>query len=119
MISIFSGIVFLFLVVVEKCPVPAVDSSLIFSRMLISLDCDALSAQIGQYGINAVLVDGTEPRIGQAQAHPTVFGFDPEASILKVRQEPTLGLVVRMGNIVAHHRGFPRNLANACHGIPH
>jgi hypothetical protein len=34
---------------------------------------------------------------------------------LQVRQEPALGFVVGMGNIVSDHRAFARYFADACH----
>ena len=75
--------------------------------MIGPLDSDAAGAQIGEHGIDAILVDGTQPGIGQAQTHPTIFGFDPEAAILQIWQKATLGFVVGVGNIVASIGAFP------------
>jgi hypothetical protein len=82
------------------------------------LDRHALRTQIGENGINALLVDGTKTGIGQAQTNPTVFRFDPKAAVLQIWQEAALGFVVGVGNIVTHHWGFARNLANTRHDVP-
>ena len=46
----------------------------------------------------------------------SVLGFDPETPTLQVRQEPALGLVVGVGHMMTHHRGFARYLTDSSHG---
>jgi hypothetical protein len=80
------------------------------------LDHFTASTQLSQNDVNAVLVDSAQCSGGDAQAHPTVFGLDPEAAALQVRQKTALGLVIGVGNVIAHHGGFPGHLAFAGHG---
>jgi hypothetical protein len=84
-------------------------------KLAMSLDRNALGAQFSQHDIDTLLVDGAQASVGQAQTHPTVFRFDPETAVLQIRQETTLGFIVGVGNIVTHHWGFARYLANTCH----
>src|SRR6201996_183962 len=72
-------------------------------------------AQVCEHRVDTVLVDQAQTGFRNAQTHPTVFAFHPDAAVLQVRQEPALGLVVRVGNVVAAHRRFPSYLAYACH----
>eukprot|EP01041_Mallomonas_annulata_P015553 gene15553-32853_t len=60
-------------------------------------------AQVGEHGVNAVFVDQAKGGTGDAQTHPAVFALDPETAVLQVRQEPALGFVVGVGNIVPDH----------------
>src|SRR5690606_12277337 len=80
------------------------------------LDSFAAGAQVGQDCVDAVLVDGTDGLGRDAQANPAVFALNPEPARLQVGQETTLGLVVGVGNVVAHHGAFSGHLAYACHG---
>ena len=50
-----------------------------------------------------------------AEFHAAIERFAHQRDVLQVRQEHPLGLVVRVGNIVAHHWGFSRYLTYACH----
>jgi hypothetical protein len=79
------------------------------------LDLLAASTHLKQDGVDAVLVDGTQTGIGQAQSHPTVFRLYPQAAALQIRQETALGFIVCVGNVVAHHGLFPSYLTDACH----
>src|ERR1700761_5089373 len=72
-------------------------------------------AQICEHSVDTVLVDQAQAGVRNAQTHPTVFAFHPNAAVLQVRQEAALGFVVRVGNVVAAHRRFPSYLAYACH----
>ena len=72
-------------------------------------------AQIGDDLVDTDLVDQTQSGVRDAQAHPAVFRFHKETAVLQVRQEPTLGFVVGVGNVVAHHRAFARDFTFACH----
>ena len=51
------------------------------------------------------------------RVNPAVFTFHPETAVLQVGQEPAFGFVVGVGNIVARHGLFARDLALACHRI--
>src|ERR1700684_3392362 len=82
--------------------------------MIYSLDF-ATCTQIGEHGIDAVLVDQAQTRVRNAQTYPAVFALHPKTAVLQVRQKAPLGLVVRVGNVVAAHRRFPSYLAYACH----
>src|SRR5690606_18619490 len=75
-------------------------------------------AHVGQDGINADLIDSAQRLGGYTQADPAVFTFDPEPARLQVGKETTLGLVVGVRDVVAHHRALAGNLAYACHGSP-
>src|SRR5713101_6843898 len=117
-ISILSGVLRLFSVVVVKWTVPAVDSSLIFSRMVAipQLDLAAL-AQLFEHRLDPLLVDHPHAGVGNAQPHPALLAFHPKAAVLQVRVEPAYGLVVGVGNVVSHLGLLARYLADACHGM--
>ncbi|CAM2158614.1 hypothetical protein PT2222_40400 [Paraburkholderia tropica] len=97
---------------------PAVDSSLILSRIPLAMTYSlqfAACAQVCEHGVDAVLVDQAQACVRDAQTHPTVFAFNPETAILQIREETALGFVVSVGNVVAAHRRFPSDLADTCH----
>ena len=75
----------------------------------------ALGAQIGDDLVDADLVDQTQSGVADAQAHPAVLGLHPETAVLQVRQEPALGFVVGVGDIVPDHGLLARDLTDACH----
>ena len=75
-------------------------------------------AQVGQNGINAILVDGAERRIGETQGDKAVFAFYPQTTVLQIRQKPTLGSVICVGNVVPGHGFFTRYLTYASHDAP-
>jgi len=79
------------------------------------LDLLAAGTHFEQDGVDAVFVDGAQCSIGQAQRHPTILRFNPQAAALQIRQETTLGFIVRVGDVVAHHGLFPSYLTDACH----
>src|SRR4029078_10626261 len=81
----------------------------------VASDVLAARARDGEDGIDAVLVDGAQRVVGEAQAHPAVFALDPEPAALQVRTEAPLGLVVGVRNVVAHHRGLSGYLADSSH----
>jgi hypothetical protein len=54
--------------------------------------------------------------LGKPEPDPAVFALQPELAPLQVRQEPSLGLVVRVRNVVAHHRGLAGDLTDSSHG---
>src|SRR5262249_42130357 len=49
--------------------------------------------------------------------HPPALAFDPEATVLQVRHEPALGLVVGVRDVMADHRRLAGHLTHTCHGI--
>src|SRR5436190_7758765 len=75
----------------------------------------AAGAQLRQHDVNTLLVDETQSGVGQPQADPALFAFDPEAAPLQVRQKTALGFVIGVRNVVAHHRGLTGNLADSSH----
>src|SRR5438309_4860913 len=78
---------------------------------------DVLAARthLGKHGFDTVLVDGAQTGVRQAQVHPAVFAVDPEATTLQVREEPALGLVVGVGNVVPNHGGLTCDLTYPSH----
>src|SRR5690554_469977 len=78
----------------------------------------ATGAHVGQDGVNADLVDSAQRLGGYTQADPAVFALYPETARLQVGKETTLGFVVGVRDVVAHHRALAGNLAYACHGSP-
>src|SRR5207244_837520 len=64
---------------------------------------------------HALPVERAQTGVGQPQAHPPILAFDPDATALQVRHESPLRLVVRVGNIVAHHRCLTGNLTDSSH----
>src|SRR3546814_6119032 len=46
----------------------------------------AAGAQVGQHGVDAVLVDDADGLGGNTQANPAVFAFNPEPARLQVGQ---------------------------------
>src|SRR5690606_1501171 len=61
------------------------------------------------------LVDQAQGSARHAQTNPTVLALDPETAVLQVRQEPALGFVVGVGNIVPDLGLLARDVADACH----
>src|SRR5512144_303274 len=79
-------------------------------------DVRALGAQFREDDVDALLVDRAQRGVGKAQAYPAVLAFDPETAPLQVRHEAALGLVVGVGNVVAHHRALSRDDVASSHG---
>src|SRR5258708_27578468 len=79
------------------------------------LDLAAL-AQLFEHRLDALLVDDAHAGVGNAQPHPALLAFHPEAAVLQVRIEPAYGLVVGVGDVVSHLGLFACYLADACHG---
>src|SRR5260221_174683 len=80
------------------------------------LDLAAL-AQLLEHRLDALLVDDAHAGIGNAQPHPALFAFHPEATVLQVRIEPAYGLVVGVGDVVSHLGLLACYLADARHGM--
>src|SRR5690606_19702563 len=80
-----------------------------------SSDLFAAGTQLGQNGVDAVLVDGAQGSSGNTQLHPTVLGGHPEAALVQVGEETAAGLVVCVRDVVAGLHALAGNLANAGH----
>src|SRR5690606_36101016 len=80
-----------------------------------SSDLFAAGTQLGQNGVDAVLVDGAQGSSGNTQLHPTVLGGHPEAELVQVGVETAAGLVVCVRDVVAGLHALAGNLANAGH----
>src|ERR1700674_1012388 len=78
-------------------------------------DVLAARTKVRQHRIDTVLVDRAQRGISQPQVDPAVLALDPKAAALQIRQEPALGLVVGVGNVVPYHRGLARDLTNSSH----
>src|SRR5450432_3926867 len=83
--------------------------------MMFSLDLFAATAQIGEYGLDAVLVDGTQGVGGNAQFHPAILARHPEAALVQVRQPAAPGFVVGMRHAIAGLRALATDLADFGH----
>jgi hypothetical protein len=74
-----------------------------------------LSAEIANNGLYAQLVNDAHAFAGHAHTYKTLLTFHPEAMVVQIRLETTLGLDVRVGNIVTDNGTLPGNLANLGH----
>src|SRR5690606_26187573 len=83
-----------------------------------SSDLLALLAQVGEDGVDAVLVDGAQGGGGNAELDPTVLRSDPEAALVEVGLEATTGLAVGMRDVVAGRRALAGDLADFGHCAP-
>src|SRR5690606_6698806 len=83
-----------------------------------SSDLFAALAQVGQDGVDAVLVDRAQALGGNAQLHPAVLGSNPEAALVEVGHETAAGLVHRMRDVVAARRALAGDLADSGHKTP-
>src|SRR5690606_25261483 len=118
-VSIFSGWARLFFIVTYKWPVPADESSLIFSRMAVcSSDLHALGAQIGDDAGDAVLLDRAQAIRRHAQADPALFVFQPDPLDVQIRQEAGALPVVRVRDAIADSRALAGDFADAGHDKP-
>src|SRR5438067_12683961 len=78
-------------------------------------DALATSADLRQHDVDAFLVDRAKRRVGEPQADPAILAFDPETPLLEVGQEATLRPIVRVRNVVPHHRGLAGDLTDSSH----
>ena len=65
--------------------------------------------------VDTQLVNNPHTFGGYAQFDETLFFFQPESMIMDIRQEPALGLVVRMRNIISRNRFLPSHLTYSGH----
>jgi hypothetical protein len=80
-----------------------------------SLSDFAACAQISEHNVDTVFVDRAQTGCGNTQAHPMVFAFNPETTILQIREKTALRSIVGMGNVVPYHRALARYLADSRH----
>src|SRR5690606_2912499 len=78
-------------------------------------DLFAAGAQIGQHSVNTQLVDNAHALGGNTQTNKALFCLYPETVVVQVWLEPTLGLDVRVRNMVARDRALTGYLANLRH----
>src|SRR5690606_26223786 len=83
-----------------------------------SSDLLAALAQVGEHGVDAVLVDGAQCSRGNAQLHPAVLAGDPEPALVQVRLEAAAGFVHRVRDVVASRRTLAGDLADSGHCTP-
>ncbi|KEQ17700.1 hypothetical protein GZ78_08380 [Endozoicomonas numazuensis] len=74
-----------------------------------------VSTQFGQNGVDTFLVDDAHAFSGYTQANETLLALYPETLVVQIRHETTLGLVVRVGNVVPGNRALAGNLTNFGH----
>lgn len=79
------------------------------------LDLDAPLTHISEHGIDTFLVDQAHGVGAQAQTDPALFALDPETMVMEIRQEPTLGFVVGMGDVATDQRALSGYLADFGH----
>jgi hypothetical protein len=94
--------------------VPALEFSLILSRMVLSpvrLDAVAAFADVGQHSVNALLVDDTQAMAGHTHAYPAILALDPEAALMQIRIENSFSLVVSVRNVIAYNTSLACYLA--------
>src|SRR5690606_13216297 len=78
----------------------------------------ATLAQLGEDGVDAVLVDGAQGSRGNTRLHPAVLAGDPEPALVQVGKETATGLVVRVRDVVAGRRTLAGDLADSGHCTP-
>src|SRR5262249_17323192 len=80
-----------------------------------ALELVALRAQLFDHLVDALLLHGAHAAGRQAQRHPALLGFQPEALRVQVRQEATALLVVGVRDAVTDGRLLAGDLADAGH----
>jgi hypothetical protein len=80
-----------------------------------SLNMLTLGAELLYNAQQAILVDGADSVRRQFQSDPLILFCQEELLRLKVRQKTTLGLNIRVGNLVTTDRRLTRNLTYSCH----
>src|SRR5690606_10702275 len=80
-----------------------------------SSDLFAACAEIGEDGVDAVLVDGAHGVGGNTQLDPTVLAGDPEAALVEIGHEAAAGLVHGVRDVVAGRRSLAGYLAYTGH----
>lgn len=76
---------------------------------------DSFRACIFQHGRNSFLVDRFDGFRRNLQRNPAIFFRNEEAFLLDINLETTLGLVVRVGNVVSCYRALARKFISSRH----
>src|SRR5512139_3912507 len=79
-------------------------------------DLDALGAQLGHDGLDALLVDGAHAVARHAERDPALLRLEPEALRVQVGQEAATTPVVGVGDGVTAHRLLAGDLTDFRHG---
>ena len=95
---------------------PAVETSLIKSLMILLLALDAALAHVGDDRVDAVLIDNSHALGGYAQFYPAILGLDPEFMSMQVWQKTPTRLVMSVRNVVSANRFLPCYLTDPGHG---
>src|SRR5690606_425551 len=83
-----------------------------------SSDLFAAGTEVGEDGVDAVLVDGAQGLGGNTELDPAVLAGDPEAALMQVRHEAAAGLVHGMRDVVSGRRTLAGDLAYTGHYAP-
>ena len=95
---------------------PALETSLIKSLMILLLALDAALAHVGDNRVDAVFINDAHALGGKAQLYPSILGFDPELMRMQVGQKASSRPVVGMRHIVSANRFFTCYLTDPGHG---
>jgi len=129
LISILSGVFFLFLVVIYL-EVPGIPDSLCsvhskitwilfpFFAIVLYLKCFynlLFGVDFLQDSRDSLLVDDLQSFWRNVQGYPTIFFLDIKLLFRNVRIEPSLGLIDRKGNVISKHHLFSCNFTNFRH----
>src|SRR5690606_32040487 len=79
------------------------------------LDPHASCSDVGEHGLDALLVDDPDALAAHAESHPAVLAGHPVALPTKVGQAPLLGPDVRVRHVHAHERALSGDLADLGH----
>src|SRR5690606_10112358 len=83
-----------------------------------SSDLFAARTEVGEDGVDAVLVDGAQGLGGYTDLDPAAHAADPEAALMQVRHEAAAGLVHVMRDVVSGRRTLAGDLAYTGHYAP-
>ena len=79
----------------------------------------ARGPEISENHVDALLVDGAQASIGKTHADPAVFALDPEAPVLQIRQETTLGLLLAWETLLPTIGFLPVTMQTRATGLLH
>src|SRR5512137_2456627 len=79
-------------------------------------DLDALGAQLGHDGLDALLVDRAHAVARDTQGHPALLRLEPEALRVQVGQETPAPPIVGVRDGVTGHRLLAGDLTDSGHG---
>ncbi len=75
------------------------------------LDARSVGTKLCDNHINPLLVDDAHTLGRNAQLHEAVFAFQPESVVMDIRYKPSLGLVMRVRDVIAADRPLACYLA--------